>query len=322
VFSVFGYPLVMIADNGTSFANKLIKASEKLYGYRMQHVMPHTPMANGLAEAAVKKIKLILDRHTQEYTDWHKILPMAQAAVNQRTTTSHNISPFAALFGRQAVTLTALEQPALLPANTPEQRTVQGMAYTMSKLHRRLKQESDDIKEAKLRHDAVAPTRTVECGDKVWLTYSDSERARYIRKHGHGRPWRHPFIVKEVKPHAVRLEVPTDGSVPAVQPWQSLRKCSFAAPHFHDDTMPLPALDPRGIPLVDQIARATNVDDPLEVPVNDHRLEEDPMGPNDWTRDKEYEIERIVSATISGRGWILSVKWKDFPDATPEATSP
>ena len=50
VFSVFGYPLVVISDNGSAFANKLMKASQRLYGYRQIFVMPHTPQANGLAE--------------------------------------------------------------------------------------------------------------------------------------------------------------------------------------------------------------------------------------------------------------------------------
>ena len=57
----------------------------------------------------------------------------------------------------------------------------------------------------------------------------------------------HVMMVKRVKPHAVLLEVPKDGSVPDVLPWQSLRKCSFAAPHFHDDELPLPAVDDRGL---------------------------------------------------------------------------
>ena len=47
VFSIFGPPLVIVADNGSAFANKLMDASEQLYGYRMIHVMPHTPQANG-----------------------------------------------------------------------------------------------------------------------------------------------------------------------------------------------------------------------------------------------------------------------------------
>ena len=74
VFSIFGYPLVMVADNGSAFANKLMKASERLYGYRVIHVMPHTPQANGLAEAAVKKLKLMLDRHTSGYKGWRSLV--------------------------------------------------------------------------------------------------------------------------------------------------------------------------------------------------------------------------------------------------------
>ena len=69
VFSIFGPPLVIVADNGSAFANNLMDASEQLYGYRMIHVMPHTPQANGLAEAAVKKLKIALDRHTSDYHD-------------------------------------------------------------------------------------------------------------------------------------------------------------------------------------------------------------------------------------------------------------
>ena len=82
VFSIFGHPLVIVCDNGTAFANKLMKASQELFGYRMVYCMPHTPQANGLAEAAVKKLKLILDRHTLEYQGWHLICGMAQTAVN------------------------------------------------------------------------------------------------------------------------------------------------------------------------------------------------------------------------------------------------
>ena len=85
VFSIFGHPLIIIADNGGAFANKLMEASEQLYGYRMIHVMPHTPMANGLAEAAVKKLKIALDRHAgSDYNGWKALLPAIQSCVNPR----------------------------------------------------------------------------------------------------------------------------------------------------------------------------------------------------------------------------------------------
>jgi hypothetical protein len=186
VFAYFGYPLVVVSDNGSAFANKLMNASQRLFGYRQIFVLPHTPQANGLAETAVKKLKIILDRHTLEYAGWHALLGMAQTAVNQRISSGSMESPFVALFGRQPVTLTALENPSLLPTNTPENKSVKDLAHTISRLHRRLQHEVHSIKDAALHAEShSASKRAVQKGDQVWLTYSDSERAHYIRKHGH-----------------------------------------------------------------------------------------------------------------------------------------
>lgn len=160
--------------------------------------------------------------------------------------------------------------------------------------------------------------RRVQPGDKIWLTYSDSERARYIRKHGHGKPWRHAFTVKRVKPHAVLLDVPRDGSVPDVIPWQSLRKCSFAAPHFHDDGMLIPDVNERGMTLTDRDEDQHRSQGPTTGPPPS-----DPNGWLDWAKDpsQKYEIERIIGAERAGRGWRIHVKWKGYPDPTPETLS-
>ena len=314
VFSIFGYPLVIIHDNGSAFANRLMSASEKLYGYRQVFVKPHTPQANGLAESAVKKLKLILDRHTREYQGWHHLVSMAQAAVNQRVSSGTMESPFVALFGRQPVTLTALENPSLLPANAPEEKSIRDLAFTMSRLHRRLQHEVEAIKDITQRNATVhtgATTRTVKCGDKVWLIYSDSERARYLRKHGHGVAWRHPFTVIDTKPHAVKLHVPKDGSVPDVLPWQSLRKCAFAAPFFHRDDLPVPTVDDSTTPLVpddDAVPPTTVSDVSPERPHIDRRA--------GWTDENSGIVERIVGVSEVAGGWRVHVKWEGYDDPT------
>lgn len=309
VFSIFGCPLVIISDNGRAFANNLMKASEALYGFRWIYVMPNTPQANGLAEAAVKKLKIILDRHTTEYQNWLPIISMAQMTVNQRTPNGQD-PPFTGVFGWSPPTLAALENPELLPAETAHEKSIRTTAITMSRLHDRLKREVENLKEATAAaHVHHSPKRQVQSGDKVWLIYSDPERARYIRKHGHGRAWRHAFKVVKVKPHAVKLEVPTDGSVPEVLHWQSLRKCSFAAPYFHDPDMVLPDVNEQGAPLMPEDYYACH--DPSTTPSAHTSTPE-------TDEDKEYEIERIVGATKLGGGWRLMVKWKDYPDATPE----
>ena len=43
--------------------------------------------------------------------------------------------------------------------------------------------------------------------------------------------------------------------------------------------------------------------------------------PDGSTAVRTYDIERIVSAERSGRGWRLNVKWVGYPDATPEPLS-
>ncbi|RPG36136.1 MAG: hypothetical protein CBB72_004845, partial [Muricauda sp. TMED12] len=330
VFSIFGVPLVIVSDNGGAFANKLMTAAEQLYGYRQIFVLPHTPQANGLAEAAVKKLKLVFDRHTEEYRDWYPLCAAAQMSVNQRITSGHGEMPFVALFGHAPTTLSALEQPSLLPGRTPEQKEVRQVAVTISRLHRRLQLASDEVMRlAALADDSKAPTRSVAPGDKVWLVYSDAERSRYIRKHGHGRPWRHAFTVKEVKPHAVMLEVPTDGTVPEVLPWQSLRKCSFAAPHFHDDDLPRPELNEYGSPLVpasDNVERPPHSDcedEHMGEPVATPNIDDDPTGWKAWEADPntKFQIERIVKAERVGRGWTLHVKWVGYPGTTSEPLS-
>ena len=305
VFAVFGCPLVIISDNGTAFANELMKASEQLYGYRWVFVMPHTPQANGLAEAAVKKLKIILDRHTNEYANWLPIVPMAQLCVNQRITSGMS-SPFASVFGVAPTTLAALENPELLPRTTAAQREVHETAVKMAHLHQRLKREIDAVKAATALADGTrVPRRHVQRNDRIWLTYSDSERARYLRKHGHGRAWRHAFRVLAVKPHAVKLEVPRDGSVPEVLPWQSLRKCAFAAPYFHDPDLLLPDVNESGLPMMPETQTAGGP------PVT-------PVASASWDPAQRFEIEDIVGATRVGGGWQLQVKWKGYPDATKE----
>ena len=108
-----------------------------------------------------------------------------------------------------------------------------------------------------------------------------------------------------MKPHAVKLEVPTDGSVPEVLPWQSLRKCSAAAPLFHSPDLPVPDVLPNGLPSLVPTAPPA-----------------DPSSPDAWQpvdpSEPKYTIERIVSAEPRGSGWTLQVKWKGYDEITPE----
>jgi len=99
----------------------------------------------------------------------------------------------------------------------------------------------------------------------------------------------------------VLLEVPTDGSVPQIQPWQSIRRCEPSPDH---EILPEPT-DPRmgevGVPLPiaevpDEAGPSADVDDDDEV----------------------YEIEKVLSAEKVGGRYRLWIKWKGYDEVTPQ----
>ena len=93
----------------------------------------------------------------------------------------------------------------------------------------------------------------------------------------------------------------------------------MAAPAFHDERMPVPDVDEHGIPMLpDETTSETTVFGP---PGN-----EDTLGVNGWSAWRQdsnqlYEIERVISAERKGSGWSLMIKWKGYPDPTPEPLS-
>ena len=84
-------------------------------------------------------------------------------------------------------------------------------------LHKSLRLASDDIKNARItkankreydqlqvaRRGTVLPS-TPGNDRYVWLLSGSKENAAYIRKHGHGAPWRHKYKVLEVNPSTHR----------------------------------------------------------------------------------------------------------------------
>ena len=306
VFSVFGNPSCVVTDNGPAFVSDLLDAASSFYGYRHMHILPYNAQANGIAESAVKKIKLLLDRMTDGYDDWHRLLPMSQQLLNCTTHTGLGVTPYFALFGREPDGLEKLENPELYPT-TNGHELLSEIRGKLLYVHRHLKQHSDDIKAARAleerereysrlrtsRHGKILPSTPAE--DRyVWLLYGSFEQAAYLRKHGHGTPWKHKYKVLEVKPHAIRLEVPSDGSVPRVQEWQLIRKAVSAKPGEHEPPPDTPQLTEKGILL--NPSRKPKVYDPSEL----------------------WEIEEVSHAVKVGNRYQIWIKWKDSDELTWE----
>ena len=275
----------------------------KYFGFSHVPILPYNAQANGVAESSVKRIKLLLDRHCKGYAGWHKLLPLAQLLLNTHIHTGHQTSPYMSLFGREPYGIEHLENPALLPDDGSGSEWLQDLRARMIHIHHDLQVASDLIKEARaveqnLRRRSEIDPRAgrITAGSYVRILRGSAADAAYLRKHGHGETWKYRYKVLEVRPHCVRLEIPTDGSVPRISAWQLIRRCE---PAPDEEILPQPddpVLTERGIPL------------PPQAELVDSSVEDD---------DATYEIDKVLRAELVGRRYRLWIKWKGYADPTP-----
>lgn len=265
----------------------------------------HNAAANGVAEASVKRIKLLLDRHTEGYAEWHKILPLAQQQLNHHTHSGTGVSPYMALFGREPVGMIHLENPETLAVDGCGSEWLAEVRVRTARIHEEIKKASDELKQlnadaANVRRASEKDPRAGKIRPQGWVRIirGSMKEAEQLRKHGHGEPWKHRYRVLEVRPHAVRLEVPKDGSVPAISEWQLIRRCEPSPARLEEPADTDPKLTEDGIPV-----HGTTTD-----------TEDIPADPDD--PDQVYEIERILSAKKEGGRYMILVKWTGYADAT------
>ena len=163
------------------------------------------------------------------YDEWHRILPLplAQLQLNSHVHTGTDMSPYMALFGRAPHGIAQLENPSLLSKTGSGSEWLKGVRGTFLKMHADIQKASDDIKQARAAEQNARTASEldpragqIKPGGWVRIIKGSMEEAKYLRKHGHGTPWKNRYRVLDVRPHAVRLAVPKDGSVPAISDWQ------------------------------------------------------------------------------------------------------
>jgi hypothetical protein len=190
VFSIFGFPLVIVSDNGPVFRSNLQGQMANFFGFRHVPILPYNAAANGTAEASVKRIKLLLDRHTKDYDEWHRVLPLAQLQLNSHVHTGTDMSPYMALFGRAPHGIAQLENPALLSKTGSGSDWLKSVRSTFLRMHSDIQKASDELKKARA---AEANARTsseldpragqIKPGGWARIMKGSMKEAKYLRKH-------------------------------------------------------------------------------------------------------------------------------------------
>ncbi len=163
-----------------------------------------------MAGESVKRIKTLLDRHTANYADWHRILPLAQLQLNSHVHTGTAVSPFMALFGYEPFNFAQLENQSLLPAAGSGSEFLRETRTRMMRLHGEIQRASDALKQAnadaanarqRLEVDSRARGR-IQKGGWIRILRGTETDAAYVRKHGHGAPWKFRYQVEDVRPRS------------------------------------------------------------------------------------------------------------------------
>ena len=109
----YGLSKKIITDNATNLNNKMMK--EMCEDFKIQHhnSTPYRPMMNGAVEVANKNIKMIVQKMTISYKDWHKMLPFTLHGYRTSLRTSIGATPFSLVYGMEVVLPFEVEIPFL-----------------------------------------------------------------------------------------------------------------------------------------------------------------------------------------------------------------
>ncbi len=110
VYSIVGFPRVVITDNGPEFANALFEQVSITAGFEWRPTTAYNPRANGFAEARVKIAKgLILRLAYGDLVHWDKYRIPAQIAMNNRIASRTQTRYFTLFHAREPTSFTGTD---------------------------------------------------------------------------------------------------------------------------------------------------------------------------------------------------------------------
>lgn len=292
VFSHHGLPKAIVSDRGPQFVSLFWGTICRMLGIRRRLSTAFHPETDGAQERSNQEIETYLRAFVSyQQDDWASLLPVAQLALNNRTTTTTGISPFFLTHGFHQDILGSVADESLGPVveelgsnQSPATRgqlwvEKQKDALAFAQAAMAAAQETQERHANRGRQAAEA----FRIGDRVWLKLKNVKTTRPSKKLDWlALPYR---VIGLVGSHAVRLDTP-----PGIHPVFSVNLVRRAR------TDPLPS-------------QQRQENEPPEI---------QPTEVTDDLAEGEWRVEQLLQHRRRGRGWQVLVKWTGWSNTTWE----
>src|SRR5262249_18330604 len=102
IYARFGMPRKLITDRDPRFTSKFWEHLCKRIGIKRSLSSAYHPRTDGQTEQANKTVKQIIRANLDQFrTNWPKVLPMAELAINDTVNATTKFSPFRLLYGQE-----------------------------------------------------------------------------------------------------------------------------------------------------------------------------------------------------------------------------
>ncbi|XP_072554178.1 protein NYNRIN-like [Paramormyrops kingsleyae] len=171
----WGVPGKLTTDNGSHFANQVIRHLGQWLGIDLKHYCAYHPQSGGIVERANQTIKVKLAKLCAETgLDWVTALPLVLTAMRGRTHSGTGLAPFEVLTGRP--------MPLPYPGGTLTLETVDGdLLPYVSSLQISLKRIHSQIRAAQVGPE---PNQPETIGPGEWILIKDLRRKHWHQPRG------------------------------------------------------------------------------------------------------------------------------------------
>ena len=202
IISRFGCPKILVSDRGSHFLNEAIEELTKLFQINHRKTTPYHPQTNGLAERVNQTLVQILRKTVVDSKrDWDSKLTAALWAYRTTYKVTTRMTPFALMYGLEAILPIEFEIPSLRLAIGERLDTTESLKNRLIELealteNRLLASQHMEVtqRRRKVAFDKSNKVRVLKPG--MWVMVQDARRLEFPAKFD--ALWTGPYIIKEV----------------------------------------------------------------------------------------------------------------------------